>query len=94
MIVMRKRVEVFYSGRVQGVGFRWTTREIAKGYEVAGHVRNLDDGRVELIAEGEEEEVEQFLQAIRHSQLGDWIRNAVVNRTATTQNCKGFVIAH
>ena len=46
---MRKRATVFYSGRVQGVGFRYTAREIACGYELTGYVRNLDDGRVELI---------------------------------------------
>src|SRR5689334_21011918 len=55
--VMRKRVEVFYTGRVQGVGFRYTTREIAKGFEVSGSVQNLEDGRVELEAEGEETEL-------------------------------------
>jgi len=91
---MRKRVEVYYTGRVQGVGFRWTTREIATGFEVAGHVRNLDDGRVELIAEGEEAELKEFLRAIRASQLGDYIRSAAENWVATSGNCKGFVIAH
>ena len=49
---MRKRAHVFYSGRVQGVGFRYSTREVACGYEVTGRVRNLPDGRVELVAEG------------------------------------------
>lgn len=91
---MRKRVEVFYSGRVQGVGFRWTTREIAKGFEVAGHVKNLDDGRVELVAEGDENELKEFLQAIRTSQLGDYIRNAAEDWKPNVEGCKGFTIAH
>ena len=91
---MRKRVEVLYSGRVQGVGFRWTTREIAKGFEVAGQVKNLDDGRVELVAEGEEEELRQFLQAIQASELGDYMRHAGELWKTTTENCRGFVIAH
>lgn len=91
---MRKRVEVYYAGRVQGVGFRFTTREIAKGFEVAGHVSNLDDGRVELIAEGEEEELQEFLKAIRASELGDYIRNAAENWKPATETCKGFLIAH
>jgi acylphosphatase len=91
---MRKRVEVLYSGRVQGVGFRWTARELAKGFEVAGRIRNLDDGRVELIGEGEEEELRQFLQAIRASELGDYVRHAAETWKATTENCSGFVIAH
>ncbi len=91
---MRKRVEVFYAGRVQGVGFRYTTREIAKGFEVAGHVLNLDDGRVELVAEGEEAELREFLQAIRTSELGDYIRSASETWKTATETCKGFVIAH
>jgi len=91
---MRKRVEVFYTGRVQGVGFRFTTREIAKGFEVSGHVANLDDGRVELVAEGDEGELREFLQTIRTSQLGDYIRSAAETWKLTTENCKGFVIAH
>src|SRR5512139_1725352 len=91
---MRKRVEVFYAGRVQGVGFRWTTREIAKGFEVAGHVRNLTDGRVELVAEGEEEELRQFLDTIREGELGGYIRGHQESWKETTGSCKGFVITH
>jgi acylphosphatase len=56
---------VYYSGRVQGVGFRATTAEIARRYAVSGWVRNLPDGRVELLAEGEPGEVLGFLAAVR-----------------------------
>ena len=55
---------VIYSGHVQGVGFRWTTRGIAKGFSVTGFVRNLRDGTVELLAQGEVEEVDRFLEAV------------------------------
>jgi acylphosphatase len=48
----RYRMRIFYSGNVQGVGFRYTTKTVATGFEVTGTVRNLLDGRVELIAEG------------------------------------------
>ena len=47
----RCRVQLIYSGRVQGVGFRYTVKQVAAGYDVAGTVRNLPDGRVELVAE-------------------------------------------
>ena len=54
-------LQVFYEGNVQGVGFRWTVRDAAKGFDVTGWVRNLPDGRVELQATGEEAEVRAFL---------------------------------
>ena len=54
------RLQVWYSGRVQGVGFRWKAAETAKGYDVCGYVENLDDGRVHLCAKGEKSEVRAF----------------------------------
>ena len=61
---MKKRVEVYYSGRVQGVGFRFTTEDIASRFEISGFVRNLYDGRVEVVAEGKEEILKSFLEKI------------------------------
>jgi acylphosphatase len=60
-----KAVMVYYSGRVQGVGFRATAADIAKDYPVTGWVKNLPDGRVQLLAEGPAEAVDKFLKAIR-----------------------------
>jgi len=91
---MRKRATVFYSGRVQGVGFRYTAREIACGYELTGYARNLHDGRVELVAEGAEQEVTAFLEAVRASQLGGHIRSADVNWSDATDEFQGFNIRH
>ena len=51
----RRRMQVFYSGNVQGVGFRYTAKTVSTGFEVTGSVRNLADGQVELIAEGSKE---------------------------------------
>jgi acylphosphatase len=56
---------VLYSGYVQGVGFRYSTRSIARGFSVAGFVRNLPNGRVELVAEGEAVEVSAFVTAVK-----------------------------
>lgn len=53
-----------YSGRVQGVGFRYTTCHVAERYDVRGYVKNLPDGRVELTAEGEPEELDRFAAAV------------------------------
>ncbi len=62
---MKKRVNVYYSGSVQGIGFRYTARSVGKKYAVSGWVKNLPDGRVEIVAEGEEGVLKDFLQDIR-----------------------------
>jgi acylphosphatase len=69
------RRTVLFSGRVQGVGFRYTTRRIAAGFAVRGYVRNLPDGRVETVVEGEPSQVEAFLSAL-HGEMGTYIRRA------------------
>jgi acylphosphatase len=68
-----KRLHAFFSGRVQGVGFRYTAQRIAEDFPVTGFVRNLQDGRVELLIEGEEKDLENFLQKIRKSFLTRYI---------------------
>ena len=87
----RCRAETFYSGRVQGVGFRYMTKSIATGFEIAGTVRNLSDGRVELIAEGNREELEAFLVAIR-ADMKHFVSNETVTWTEAQNNFKGFEI--
>lgn len=59
-----------FSGNVQGVGFRYTTRDVARDFEVVGYVRNLPDGRVELVVEGEEAEIAKLLEAIAQRMEG------------------------
>lgn len=87
-----KAVQVFYEGRVQGVGFRYSVRQIAKGFNVVGWVRNLPDGRVELQVTGEAEEVNAFLQGIRQSELGSLIKEESENALATPPDAHGFQI--
>jgi acylphosphatase len=60
----RVRRRVYYSGRVQGVGFRDTSQRLAVQHSVGGYVRNLADGRVEMVAEGEAAAVDALLAAI------------------------------
>lgn len=74
------------------MGFRYSTREVACGYEVTGWVRNLPDGRVELVAEGEEAEVQGFLEGIRASHLASYIRGQDVTWTTATGEFDGFEI--
>ena len=58
------RTVVHYSGRVQGVGFRYTTANLAKRFEVAGYVQNLDDGKVRLDVQGDADQVDGLLTAV------------------------------
>jgi len=67
-----KRVN--YTGQVQGVGFRYTVLEVARGYKVDGTVRNCADGSVELQVQGETGQVEQFLAAVG-ARMVDYIAN-------------------
>jgi len=89
-----ERVTVFYSGRVQGIGFRATVRRIACGYDVTGTVRNLPDGRVELVAEGTRAELKAFLEGISESELSGFIAKQHDTWQAGQGNLKGFVITH
>lgn len=63
----RKRLHALFSGRVQGVGFRFTTERIAQSYPIGGYVRNLPNGQVELVAEGEEKSLQEFLRAVQEA---------------------------
>ena len=85
-------MHIFYSGKVQGVGFRYTTKNVAMGYEVSGVVKNLADGRVELIAEGMKDELEAFQQGIRESGLAHFISNEDVKWEGPQGQFRGFEI--
>ncbi|MCE0497953.1 MAG: acylphosphatase [Methylacidiphilales bacterium] len=87
-----QRVIVFYSGRVQGVGFRVTARRLACGYNVVGAVRNVSDGRVELIAEGTRSELEAFLTGIVESELSGFIAKKSETWQEAQGDLRGFVI--
>jgi len=85
-------MQIIYSGQVQGVGFRYTARTVATGFEVVGTVRNLPDGRVELIAEGERAELEAFRDAIPGAGLAGFIRDERVDWAAAKNEFHGFEI--
>lgn len=90
--MIRSRLQVLYSGRVQGVGFRYNTKKTALGYEVTGTVRNLQDGRVELICEGSKEELEAFQIGIRESGVRKFIRQEEASWGTPTGEFRGFEI--
>jgi acylphosphatase len=86
--------QVFYEGNVQGVGFRYSVRQIAKGFDVTGSVRNLRDGRVELLVTGEEDELRAFLEAIGQSELHAHIKNHSEAPLPNPPAFRGFEIRH
>lgn len=83
--------EVWYSGHVQGVGFRAQVIGIARGYDVTGFVQNLTDGRVYLHAEGSGNEVEAFTEEIVKS-LDAHIRNIEIREFAGVRTSSQFII--
>ncbi len=87
-----RRMRIIYSGQVQGVGFRYTVRTVATGFDVTGTVRNLPNGQVELVAEGAQDELEAFRRAIRDSGLDHFVRDEDVSWSAATGAFRGFAI--
>jgi acylphosphatase len=87
-------LQVFYEGHVQGVGFRFTVRHIAKGFDVTGWVHNLSDGRVELQVTGDENEVRAFLDQVAQSELHSLIRRQTENKLNEPVAARGFEIRH
>jgi acylphosphatase len=83
---------VTYSGRVQGVGFRYTARQLASGFAVTGYVRNLPGGDLELVAEGAPDQVDAFLAAVAR-RMADSIDRARVNEVPPAGH-DGFSIRH
>jgi acylphosphatase len=92
--MQRECRRVYYSGRVQGVGFRFTAQRLARGFDVAGYVRNLPDGRVELVAEGDSAQIDGLLEAVR-DELGPYIRDVTAESSLPPPGpCAGFTIRY
>jgi acylphosphatase len=87
-------LQVFYEGNVQGVGFRWSVRDVAKGFDATGWVRNLPDGRVELLVTGEENEVRAFLDRVAQGELHALIHKQTENKLNKPVSVRGFEIRY
>jgi acylphosphatase len=83
---------ICYGGRVQGVGFRYTTQRLAEGFPVIGYVRNLPGGDVELVAEGEAVAVQAFLDAVARQMVGYIVTQSI--QEEPLQGFQGFRIRH
>jgi acylphosphatase len=82
-----------YSGHVQGVGFRYTTHNIAQQHNVHGYVRNLPDGRVELVMEGDEGEIEGVVRNLNRK-MSAFVRNVEAQTAPATGEFERFYIRH
>jgi acylphosphatase len=88
---MKQQVHVYYSGRVQGVGFRYTAVDLAENLGITGWVRNLRDGRVEILAEAEEDGLKSLLDRIKDGFSG-YIRDIQIDWKPATGEFSDFTI--
>lgn len=88
-----ERRTYYFGGHVQGVGFRYTAQHLARNHPVTGFVRNLPDGRVEMVAEGNEKDLDALAEAIRQH-MADFIRKTDMTTDAATGEFSGFTIRH
>jgi len=83
--------EIYYSGRVQGVGFRYTARAMATRHKIAGFVRNMPDGRVHMIVEGAPDEIQKFIDSLE-AEMSGYIQNVQQSVLPATGGFRGFEI--
>ena len=88
-----KRWNIVYSGTVQGVGFRFTVKHIARGLDISGWVMNLENGDVEVEIEGDHKDLEEFDKRIR-DQLSGYIRNVKLNEMPYNGDYHSFEIKY
>ena len=92
-IVPQQRRACYFSGRVQGVGFRYTVQNIAQRYNVHGYVRNLPDGRVELVVEGDQGEIDHLVEDV-NQRMNGYIKNLACDTLPATGEFDDFYIRH
>lgn len=88
-----KRAHILYSGMVQGIGFRWTAQNAANSSAVKGWVRNLPDGRVEVLCEGKEQDIKKFMNKIK-DEIGAYIRSSDIIWQESTGEFDSFNIKY
>jgi acylphosphatase len=89
-----RRLTACFSGRVQGVGFRFTTVEVAREFPVTGYVQNMMDGSVRMVAEGPEEELLRFLDRVRQSHVFRFVLQESLHWSAASGEFSSFAIRY
>ena len=87
------RYDITFTGRVQGVNFRWTACRVAERFDVAGWVRNEPAGSVRCVVEGDESELEAFVEAVREAMAG-YIKDTRITREKAVGDLEGFGIRY
>ncbi|MBI2142378.1 acylphosphatase [Candidatus Woesearchaeota archaeon] len=87
-----KRAHIIVSGKVQGVFYRDFVRKEADKFGISGFVRNLQDGTVEIVAEGEEDKLNIFMRECKRGSLLAFVKNAEINYEEPTGEFEGFGI--
>jgi len=90
---MDKRAHILYSGMVQGVGFRWSAQTAANSLTLKGWVRNLPDGRVEIVCEGKEQDIKKFMNRMK-DEMRPYIRSSDVIWQEPTGEFSSFNIKY
>ncbi|OGX24624.1 MAG: hypothetical protein A3D10_00410 [Omnitrophica WOR_2 bacterium RIFCSPHIGHO2_02_FULL_48_11] len=85
------QAHILYSGMVQGIGFRYTTQRLAADLKLNGWVRNVSDGRVEILAEGSQENIEKLMQQLA-DHFGSYIKDKEVDYGKLQESLKGFQV--
>ena len=93
MIILSKRLELKYTGRVQGVGFRYTAQRLASSAGLTGYVKNLPDGGVELVAEGEEEKLKELKNSLEIEFVSN-IEKVFLEWSEGEDSFKGFRVSY
>ena len=88
---MKKQLHIFYSGNVQGIGLRYTLRDIASGLKICGWVKNLRDGRVEVVAEAEEDTLNDFLEQVKE-RFPRYIKETALEWLPASGEFRGFKV--
>ena len=86
-----KRFEIYFSGSVQGVGFRFTSKQVSRLFDIVGTVQNLADGRVKMICEGDPAQIRAFIEKVAQSTHGRVTDTEILDGPITGE-FKGFEI--
>lgn len=89
-----KQYTIIISGRVQGVGFRFSAREHARKYNIKGYVMNQSDGDVKIVAEGQEENLDKYLSWCWEGPPHAWVDNVSIQKSDDVASYKHFDIKH